>query len=107
MNDLKMKFEDILKENFQIVRQFSSKFSGIEKFFHEDMNENEVIIRENKECSTFRELCARYQSEIKIIAEVEEDEISGIFFIKLGRFKLLSLPAPTQKWIVLEKVIPR
>ncbi|XP_043475758.1 dynein axonemal heavy chain 6-like [Leptopilina heterotoma] len=106
MNDLKRKFEDILIENFQIVRQFSRKFSEIEKFFHEDMNENEVIIRENEECSIFRELCARYQSEIKIISQVEEDEISGIFFIKLGRFKFLSLPAPTQKWIVIEKVIP-
>lgn len=106
MNDLKGKFENILKEHFLAVREFSSKFNSIETFFKEDINANEMIIRENEECSIFREFCERYQNEIVEISAIEEEEFLGIFYIKLTRLKILALPAPTQKWIVLEKVIP-
>lgn len=106
MNDLKGKFENILKENFQAVKEFIRTFNHIETFFTEDINFNEAIMKENAECSIFREWCVRYQNEIVAISDVHEEEFLGIFFIKLERFKNLALPAPTQKWIVLEKVIP-
>ena len=105
--ELKQEFGNIFKENFEAVKNYCKRFNQIHVFFKEDMYYDENIIRANKKCDIFRQWCARYQNEVEKIEEIENEKQLGIFLIQLKRFKTLALPAPNQKWMVLESVMPR
>lgn len=106
MSFLKQEFENVLKRNFVAVKTYCKKFENIPVFFKEDMEYDENIIKNNKKCDIFRKWCNRYQYEVEEISKIQEEQPLGIFLMRFKRFKTLALPAPNQKWTVLEGVMP-
>ena len=107
MITFKQEFENVLKQNFEAVKNYCKTFERIENFFKEDMEYDENLIRDNEKCDIFRQWCARYQYEVDEISDIQDEQVLGIFLIHLERFKSLALPAPNQKWSVLDVVMPR
>ncbi|XP_023289677.1 dynein heavy chain 6, axonemal [Orussus abietinus] len=106
MVDFKQQLTRVLQANFSAVKRYCQRFSDIEIFFLEDMQLDENIIRENRQCDVLRSWCARYQREEEEITKVVDYQHLGIFDLQLERFKNHASPAPNNKQQVLRVVMP-
>ncbi|XP_026666919.1 dynein heavy chain 6, axonemal [Ceratina calcarata] len=104
--EIKAEVEEMLNKNFDAVTRYCRRFDGIRQFYHEDMDFDEDIIRDNRDCKLFREWSIRYMNELDVIQKVIDAQPFGLFLIQLERFKNAAEIAPRGKLGVIEAVMP-
>jgi hypothetical protein len=104
--NLKSRLKNILEMNLNMLQKYCDHFAHIYKFYNEDMNFDEKLIKENLKCDVFRDLCERYRNETEQINSIVDSQCFGIFYLEFQRFKSIALSALTIKQEILAQVMP-